>query len=370
MPTSTIGHQDTCDLCGNETAETTPVYGKNACQTCADDYAVCDHCDTRTADTSETTDGGDICSYCARNYFYFCDACDRYAETVRGTASGSDLCDSCAIDYWGCEGCGDLIDGGDYCESCEEDRDEYVDGVHDYSYKPYPEFHGTGPLFLGAEIEINTPTGLTQDCADVAVRHLKGLGYLKEDCSIDHGFEIVTHPMSYGWAMERFPWAMLADLRREGCSAYGNGLHVHISRAAFDSPAHVYRWMKLLHRNASKVTTVARRVSSQWAAFSETDRKNVKEYAKGIKGAARYQAINTQNDDTFELRVFASSLNPQQVQAALALAAASVEYTRELSIAAITRAGGWAWSAFTTWLRLHPEYAPLTSELEELACAC
>jgi RNA-directed DNA polymerase len=41
---------------------------------------------------------------------------------------------------------------------------------------------------------------VTCDCG-----HLGRLGYLKADSSIGTGFEIVTHPMSYDWAMANFP---------------------------------------------------------------------------------------------------------------------------------------------------------------------
>jgi hypothetical protein len=152
---------------------------------------------------------------------------------------------------------------------------------------------------------------------------------------------IVTHPMSYPWALRHFPWDMLAERAQAGATGEDAGLHVHVSREGFTGPAHVYRWMKLLHRNAAQVTTLARRDSWEWAAFTESDRRHVKDYAKGTRGAARYRAINTLPNHIFEVRVFASSLDRREVQAALGLAAASVEYTRDLSVADIAQAGDW-----------------------------
>lgn len=72
---------------------------------------------------------------------------------------------------------------------------------------------------------------------------------------------------------------------------------------------------------------------------------------------------------TFELRVFASSLRPRQMLAALAFAAASVEYTRGLTAAEIARRRGWEWAAFTAWVRTSPQYSPLLAEMEAFACA-
>jgi hypothetical protein len=70
-------------------------------------------------------------------------------------------------------------------------------------------------------------------------------------------------------------------------------------------------------------------------------------------------AVNTQNKDTLELRVFASSLDPALVKAALAFAAASVEYTRD----PVNPLG---WDDFARWVSTRADYAPLTRELRRL----
>jgi hypothetical protein len=319
-----------------------------------------------------------------------CVTCDRCESTVSAertteTIRGSTICDTCLyVSYWQCEACDgwnrDGADCGNGCDdeerrdrcSCDEclDRDEFGGLIHDSGYKPRPVFHGTGPLFVGAEIELEVPYDYTEQCAALADDLLGDLGYLKADGSLRNGFEIVTHPMSYQWAMENFPWPMLTALKQDGCSTgESTGIHVHLSRAGFRSACHVYRWMKFIYRNQRQVTAVARRSSPEYAAFTDDDRRAVKNYAKGACGA-RYRAINTNNTDTFELRIFASSLNPDEVQAALAFAAASVDYTRDLTVTTIAHRNGWSWQAFVDWLSQRPLYRPLSTQLEALACAC
>ncbi len=345
-----------------------------------------------------TQDGQRACDWCVRHAHSRCGNCGEWYrlvcrncvacdccytvvsvdETVE-TANEQSICETCREEeYSQCEECAAWTRIGEVCDCDDTDdcdcglcrNDDTPHGtVHSYDYKPVPLYCGNGPLYLGAEIEVETDdyTG----CVDIATSRLGELGYLKADGSLDGGFEIVTHPMSYPWAMQHFPWPMLTELGRAGCKVTANtGLHVHISRAGFASPCHTYRWMKFIYRNQVPITRLAGRSSPQWAAFTRDNRGLVKDYAKGCRSESRYQAINPNNLDTFELRIFASSLRPATVQAALGFAAASVEYTRPLSAATILHHGGWEWQAFTAWLTRQPEYRPLRRRLEELQCVC
>ena len=308
-----------------------------------------------------------------------CDDCGSEIErhTSTTTVSGRRICTACLAEHYECDNCGGWNRLGDACtngcgyDDDDDDDEGRFDGlVHDYGYRPHPVFHGDGPLFLGPEIEVATPYSAGAECARIADEHLGDLGYLKEDSSIGEGFEIVSHPMTYDWAMAHFPWPMLPELRAAGCNTPAStAIHVHLSRAGFSSDCHTYRWMKFIYRNQPQVVRLARRHSERWAAFTDDDRRAVRDYVKGGYGA-RYRAINTNNAATLELRIFAGSLEVEQVQAAFAFAAASVEYTRSLSAHSISRHDGWTWPAFTGWLAERPQYAPLTRQLEALQCAC
>jgi hypothetical protein len=235
------------------------------------------------------------------------------------------------------------------------------------------------------ELEIEIPDSSNEYDYAERVQGLMGDAvYLQEDSSIGHGFEITTHPMSYAWAMTQFPWDALNTLSDEGCSTHTEvGLHIHVSRSAFSGECHLYRWLKFIYRNEQQVSRLARRHGSRWASFDPSYRRAVKHMLKAEDvrrgydrrghylphGALeRYQAVNPLNEATLELRVFASSLWPGEVQAALAFAAATVEYTRDLDANKIIQSNGWAWSTFVEWLRHHDEYRPLLVELEALTC--
>jgi len=346
------------------------VAGDSRCGDCLTDWVVCEGCSRYTERLANTTtEGGEVCGGCARGY-ELCDNCDQLDDDSWTLDTGEPVCHRCVSNYSECDYCYALMaeqDAG--CRSCG--RTHGSDGrVHDYYYKPDPRFHGRGPVFLGLELEVKTLPIALEPCIGLAIDRLQGLGYLKDDSSIGCGFEIVTHPMDYSYAIEQFPWALLGDLDRAGAyTDHRVGLHVHVSRAGFSSPAHAYRWLKLLYRNQGPATVLARRDPSEWATFNTYTRARAAHIVKGERGFGRFQAINAEPADTFEVRIFASSLHPQQVQAALGFVAASVEYTRTLTSGEVIRHRGWEWTAFTAWLRSQPTYAPLLTELENLECA-
>lgn len=342
--------------------------------TTSQDEEVCVHCNNEVAFKLGRTnvDGEFVCDNCVYLRYRQCEACARIFRTLLVVEDdGEELCQDCAASagYHECLDCAYLVHGRARCSRCDERREYWDEYIYSSDYRPYPDFRGSGPLFLGMELEINTPRQDVELCK-LCEDRLGSLAYLKEDGSIGVGFELVTHPMSLAWAQEHFPWRLLDELAARGCHGDDAGLHVHVSRDAFAGASHVFRWMKFIYRNASAVQQLARRHDSSWAQFSRQERADVKDICKGDRNRPRYSAINVQNDDTFELRMFASSVKPREVQAALAFADASVRYTQQLTLGAILRDDGWSWDAFLDWAADRPEYDALSRECEALACAC
>jgi hypothetical protein len=129
------------------------------------------------------------------------------------------------------------------------------------------------------------------------------------------------------------------------------GLHVHISRAGFSGGAHQHRFLQLVYSNPEFYSTLAGREASHWAKFddvvqakreydeygSTTGYKQWRSYKHKLARhndncSDRYSAVNTLNRHTLEMRIFRGSINGKVVKAALDLAHASVEYTRELRV--------------------------------------
>lgn len=268
--------------------------------------------------------------------------------------------------------CDDECD--DYGCPFEDSEDMDDDGtisdlVHHYSYTPHLNFRGTDPLYLGVELELSTPYADTATVARQAYRELGDVIYLKSDCSIQpQGFEMVHHPMNYDWAYENYPRDALRRLRAAGAHPHSScGMHIHVSRDGFASPAHTFKWMKWFYRHERTVTTLARRRGSNYAQFDNTSQKLYgRHIAKGAFGAERYNAINASNEKTLEVRVFASTLNVRKLLAAMGLVDASVRYNAQVTANDILRGDAWNLASFKDYVHSFTKYAPLQQEMKRL----
>jgi hypothetical protein len=400
-----------CDICDGLAVNTSStIDGESACNQCVRNWRRCGQCSRQAPPGSLTDiDGYSVCpgctrdlsrcSLCARGTFRLyrllgtmnrgcrdcviqlnrCSCCSNYAPTnadLTTLANGNEVCHACMASYYrDCRTCGRQRHRDYSCSYCNRDPREFI---RSYGYKPTPNFHQAEgeatKAYFGVEIEVDETNF---ECAELVAGALGPLGYMKYDSSVSSGFEIVTHPMTHQYARESFPWEMLEQLAENGAEASDScGIHVHVSRDGFSSKAHQYRWLKLIYRNENGVTGIARRRHSSWAHFTDSARRAAKNVVKAdgersFRNAEgdlislsndRYEAVNIWNKATFEVRVFASSLERREVQAAIDLVAASVEYTRNLTVPTII-AGGWGWDAFRAWVAERPEYTALNEEM-------
>lgn len=280
-----------------------------------------------------------------------------------------DVCEECIDNHTvSCESyhCGTRIhvddsvyrDGSYYCQECDPGDDEYSDGdgiIESYCHTTattdarfrFRDWSVTGITVhrnvpakfpaLGFELETNTDDYTKRvDAARFMLEDVDD-NYLiiKEDGSVS-GFEMVTMPADYRAHLELFPWHKLRKLStdyamRSWNGGTGCGLHVHISKSAFNS-AHIYRFVNFHDHNAYQLTRLAGRESDQWARFGKYDYENRLRQARGLDRTDRYVAVNTQPRDTYELRYFRGSLNPNTVKGVLEFVHALWLFTRDLTV--------------------------------------
>lgn len=372
-----------CSICSVESVEDDFVHHSSEdtllCNEC---LQVCNRCDDfgDINDSFYAIDNEMWCESCTENHASWCGSCEEYsAETCYYISDRSDnWCQRCTEDYatW-CEWCDEYNRDG--CDSCDDSDDVDNDGerlVHDYSYHPDPIFHSTednARLFFGMEIEVEA-VGNRKDSAQYTYNRLEvenSLAYLKNDSSLNNGFEIVTHPMTYDFFTNQADefWLTLDELKNKyGLKSWSTrtcGLHIHISRSGFSGGAHMHRFLNLVYSNQEFYEAMAGRSSSNWAKFDDATKYNPDKNSWGKSFAhklgdptqtssERYSAVNTNNRHTLEMRIWRGSINSSNVRGALGLAHASVEYTRTMTLQEV-KGDALTMERFTEYIRANEE---------------
>lgn len=320
-----------------------------------------------------------------------------------------------------CERCGEEIsttnsirhDGYRYCESCydhiceEENESEYeeerqTEGVHSYGYKPQSLFFNSdgrpsrtyskitsddgtirGVPYMGMEIEVEDPSNRYNhnDIAQQVLEYTNNLVYLKEDCSLNNGFEIVTHPMTIGYLQNHSDGlrSALSHLRSNGFRAWQTstcGLHIHISKNSFKDAKHEMKFLYFVYMNKENMIKFSGRNSS-YAKYDidsfvgangwEGDKPTIMEVVKGVRkngefvpsAYERNLAVNRNNSHTHELRLFRPSLKFETVLAYGEFVHCLWEFTQVVtSSQAIKEKGLREFEMFANYAREHNELYP------------
>lgn len=294
----------------------------------------CSHCGTTLAGKSVHRFNGELlCDHCLDELTVVCDCC--HERIWREDNSGDEdtpLCCACYDYYYThCENCGRLIlrdnacyeddDDYPYCSECYEHINN--DTIKSYNYKPEPIFYGSGNLFYGVELEIDKG-GEYHDNAEILMNiandnceHI----YCKHDGSISNGFEMVSHPMTLDYHINQMDWlgvfnkAVSMGYRSHQTSTCG--LHIHVNRSALgkntleqeDVIARIVHFTELHWNELVKFTRRTEVNINHWASrygiatTAKDTYKNVKE-----KNWGRYVAVNLENYNTIEFRIFRGTL--------------------------------------------------------------
>jgi len=239
------------------------------------------------------------------------------------------------------------------------------------------------------EIELECRNGRYDPATYAGRLEENELAYLKSDGSLNDGFEIVTHPMTHDFFKNEATefWNTLEVLRdRYRVLTWGartTGIHIHISRTGFKGGPHMHRFLNLVYSNQGLYSTIAGRESDRWAKFDDVytavqdgvdddgyrSYKTVRKFTNKImdgRNTDRYSAVNTQNRDTLELRIFKSSTKPERIKGYMDLAHASVEYTRNLTLQQV-KDGALSDTAFIAYIRENGSlYEHLVGLLDQL----
>jgi hypothetical protein len=340
---------DVCTECGEEhpVSELVTFEGSVYCENCIDEVTcICEHCRQRVYnDDSYYFDNKIWCNTCYEENVIECRNCGReeYRENCF-EVNGDDYCEECYNDiFYTCDRCGRNLNRdydeyywqGDFCY-CEYCYDNYINqAINDYSYKPEPIFYGdNSKLFMGVELEIDGG-GEDSEKAEQLLNLANDKNthiYCKHDGSLNDGFEIVSHPMTMKYHKKEMMWNdLLLEARFLGYTSHQAetcGLHIHVSRNFFGSSSYtqdenigkVLHFMELHWNELLKFSRRTESQLNQWASRYGigTGCKDTYEKAK-YSHKGRYAALNLENRNTIEFRLFRGTLKYNTFMATLQL---------------------------------------------------
>lgn len=297
-----------------------------ACKDCAKEHSkTCEYCGkTELFPVANSFffrdfEGKTLCTKCFNEKTFICPSCNERHLTEKAF-----------IDEHGIKWCS---------EECKDNYEvEDNDYIWDYSTKPDPVFFGDG-LTMGVELEVDGDDYEARNDLAYALSEVSKLHYCKDDGSLDNGVEIVTMPCSLNYHKEKFPWE---DIMRK--ARYYNflsdqagtcGLHVHVDRSYFEvdycnSGDAAVGLEYLFMKYSDNFIKFSRRFESQlnWGKIIDVDLDDV-HTSYDEMAESRYTAINVQNRNTIEFRLWKGTLNYTTFIATLEMTQALCDLVRD-----------------------------------------
>ena len=177
-------------------------------------------------------------------------------------------------------------------------------------------------VYLGCELEYETNN---RNRAQLAVGKLMhGHALMKSDGSIRNGFEIVTCPATLDIHLDifkKFYDNLPPDLKIEK----NVGMHVHVSRKPL-SQLTLGKMTEFLNRPENKlfIGFIAGRIDNSYARMDSG--RSITYPWRNRSGSDRYNALNLNNQNTVEVRLFATPMNYKEFASRLQFVQALVDY--------------------------------------------
>jgi hypothetical protein len=154
------------------------------------------------------------------------------------------------------------------------------------------------------------------------------------------GFEIVTAPCSLAIHREKITEFFSNNPDIDTDDSIDIGLHIHISRKPLTQLT-IGKMLVFINNpdNQDKIVAIAGRSSNKWATISPKKITDIK------KQTSRYEAINLQNNDTVEFRIFASTVDPKLILARLEFVHALTIWVKDQSMLSL------GWNIFISYVR-------------------
>jgi len=253
------------------------------------------------------------------------------------------LCKTCAVKsgYYKCSNCGGFY-GRKYSTcSCTHKKDKSPKiEVYNYQADWKPFKTKTDAFLFGIELEIELEG---KDIKKTNETYQKPYIVYKWDGSLSgkghNGFELVTMPLGWEWLKEHKEEldSMLNQLSKLGLKSKCTntcGMHVHINKDVFTT-FHLYKFYTFHYENKKLLHYMSGRTwdnMTRWANFKYDDKKSARQFCREKTCKDRHSAVNLQNPETAEVRIFRGTLAPEPFWRNIEFVKAVCDYTRYANV--------------------------------------
>ena len=304
-----------------------------------------------------------ICDDCANHHYYRCSNCGEWTKNPLTMTDGDYICNECfeTGDYYICDDCGNVIDpyiesvtirnDNVYCEDCASGHtDPNEEYVHEYGYSPRIMFNDgeelyrnpkKGERYFGLEIE----TECTGDVLEIVededyywATYDSSIQCLQGGCAA----EIVTQPTTLK-AWQNYSDTFFDALEYNCDTNTSCGLHIHVNRDSVSDET-IEKAILFISKHYEKVRIFADRLMCNICSYAGNNLERYKDYypnSKSIKEEIniikkgkdnvqyKYLAINILHKNTYEFRIFNSTVNKDRILAYIEFVDALLEYCSE-----------------------------------------
>lgn len=311
-----------------------------------------------------------VCRDCYEENYEECEDCGRivHVDDIHSVEGGDrHVCDSCMDNYYYCEDCGECYyyesmhedeNGNWYCDTCWENNP----GHRIYGYHCYPRsfefFTASGeikpPFYIGWELEMENDE-MVGDCVDWLYDNIDMM--LSRDGSLEGygAMEMVSDPRSLKSHYEvadklKEGFKMLVDNGYRSNDTSTCGLHFHVSRPYqkeiddlrySDNEEDKKKREELINKQEEIIDRIilvmetykeelvkfSRRKDRTWCKWlsdvvsCDNGKITSLDFIKKVKGESmgHHRALNLENHNTIEFRIFKGTLNFNTFMASLEL---------------------------------------------------
>lgn len=274
-----------------------------------------------------------FCYKCGLKHYKKCNSCDKFINPIK-------IEDPKLFNY---------PENSKICPDCYISQNY----VHAYSFKPNPHFYKLKDeheenIYLGCEVEIECDKSLSicvSELNNLKINHkqyislfidhnLHNIFYQKRDASIQYGIEMVSHPLTFeAWndinhkIVQTF--SFMSENHCKSLLAKNCGMHVHMTKK-FMTDLHKKLLSYFIYSNRKYIEKIAGRESNTYTKYIDIDKRYLDDLYS--INSDRHNAINWNNKETVEIRIFQSVLDPFLFYKNLEFCHAAYMFTKNLNI--------------------------------------